>query len=146
MNDNFIHFYQKHLNQLKEEIEMYPNEESIWKVVPGITNSAGVLACHLIGNLNHFVGHVLGDTGYVRDRSLEFSIRDLPRDEIIKRITDTSEMLESVIKKIPDLKESYPSGYWSWESDIHYALLQLLWHLTYHLGQINYHRRILTRV
>ena len=85
MNDNFIIFFQRHLNSLKEEINAYPNEESLWKVEGEIINSAGVLACHLVGNLNHFIGHVLGNTGYVRDRRLEFSIRDLPRAEIIQK-------------------------------------------------------------
>jgi hypothetical protein len=144
MNENFIAFFEQNFNKLKVEIEAYPDEKSIWKVAPGITNSAGVLACHLIGNMNHFIGHVLGDTGYIRDRELEFSIKNLPREEIIQRIDDTIAMVNDVVGKIEDINADYPSGYWSWDSDIHYAMLQLLSHFNYHLGQVNYHRRILT--
>jgi hypothetical protein len=94
--------------------------------------------------MNHFIGHVLGDTGYIRDRELEFSIKNLPREEIIQRIDDTIAMVNDVVGKIEDINADYPSGYWSWDSDIHYAMLQLLSHFNYHLGQVNYHRRILT--
>lgn len=144
MTDNFIHFYQRHLEKLKEEIETYPDEKSVWTVAPGITNSGGILACHLVGNLNHFIGHVLGGTDYVRDRPLEFSKQDLSRKEIVQSIDDVSELVKNVLEKVEDLSAPFPSGYFPWENNIHYVLLQLLWHLTYHLGQVNYHRRLLT--
>lgn len=143
MNQQFIHFFQRHLNQLKEEIAAYPSEESIWLKPEGINNTAGNLCYHLVGNLNHFIGQALGKTGYVRNRELEFSIKDVPSEDLIWSVEQTSKMLEHVLSQVEDLSAPYPKGFFPWEKDIHYTLLQLLWHLTYHLGQINYHRRLL---
>jgi len=61
------------LKKLKSEIESYKNEKNIWTKDRNITNSAGNLCLHIIGNLNWFIGGQLGDTGYIRRRDLEFS-------------------------------------------------------------------------
>lgn len=144
MNQQFIHFFKRHLHQLKEEIESYPDEESIWLQPEGINNSAGNLCYHLVGNLNHFIGQALGNTGYIRNRELEFSIKNVSKAELVKGVEDALELVEKVLGEVKDLSAPFPAGYWPREGDIHYWLLQLLWHLTYHLGQINYHRRLLS--
>ncbi len=146
MTEHFIHFFKRHLQQLKDEMEAYPSEESIWLLPDGISNTAGNLCYHLVGNLNHFIGQGLGNSGYIRNRDLEFTIKGVSRTELVKNVEDTSAMIERVLSNVTDLSQPHPKGYFPWEKDIHYYLLQLLWHLTYHLGQINYHRRLLTKI
>ena len=74
------------LRTLRRELEAYPDERQIWQRVPGLANSAGTLALHLAGNLQHYVGARLGGTGYVRDRDAEFARRGVPRAELIAGI------------------------------------------------------------
>ncbi|UKB79644.1 DinB family protein [Chryseobacterium sp. MEBOG07] len=137
--------YNRDLNKLKTEIEAYQNEENLWKIDKNIANSAGNLVLHLVGNLNHFIGTHLGNTGYVRQRDLEFSLKDIPRTELIEKIEATAAMIESSLAPLSedDLKKEYPLVVFENTMTTDYFLIHLLAHLDYHLGQINYHRRLL---
>lgn len=137
--------FQRDLNRLKQEIEQYKNEQTIWRIDRDIKNSAGNLTLHLIGNLNHFIGAQLGNTGYVRNRDLEFSLKDVPRSELISTIDETATMIEKVLGHLPDavLKEEFPVLVFDKKTSTQYLLVHLATHLTYHLGQVNYHRRLL---
>ena len=70
--------FERDLNKVKQEISSYTDEKAIWKTIEGISNSAGNLALHICGNLRHFVGNTLGNSGYIRQRDLEFSSKDIP--------------------------------------------------------------------
>lgn len=137
--------YQRDLNKLKMEIGAYQNEENLWKTDKNISNSAGNLCLHLIGNLNHFIGTHLGNTGYVRQRELEFSLKDIPKTELIEKIEATTTMVDSVLNKLPEaeMEKEYPLVVFEDKMTTVYFLIHLLSHLDYHLGQINYHRRLL---
>jgi uncharacterized damage-inducible protein DinB len=135
----------KDLNKLKEEIGLYQNEINLWKVEKGIANSAGNLCLHLVGNLNHFIGAVQGKTGYVRNREAEFSSRDIPQATLISMVEETIVMMEAVLSVATDeqLKEEYPLLVLKEKTSTGYFFFHLAAHLGYHLGQINYHRRLL---
>lgn len=137
--------FQKYLDRLKDELLAYSDESVMWKVPDGIANSAGNLAVHLYGNLNHFIGAVFGNTGYVRDRPLEFSIKNKPRAEIIEEIDATKQMLNDVLPTLTReiLHADYPIKFGDETPTTHKWLIQLSTHFVYHLGQINYHRRLL---
>jgi len=135
----------KDLTKLKEEIASYRQEENLWKVEPGIANAAGNLALHLVGNLNHFIGTVLGNTGYVRNRDAEFSSKNIPQAELLTKITETIAVMEQVLSSLPEekLQQDYPVVVFKEKTTTAYFLFHLAAHLGYHLGQINYHRRLL---
>lgn len=135
--------FHEYFDLLIKNLKAYPDEESMWLCPEGIPNCAGNLAIHLMGNLNHFIGAVLGDTGYKRNRPLEFAIKEIPRDEIIRWIEKTRGMLDEVIPKIESSEGDYPAGFRTYDSSISHELGRLLAHLAYHVGQINYHRRLL---
>ncbi|HEX2719050.1 MAG TPA: hypothetical protein VHM67_15380, partial [Gemmatimonadaceae bacterium] len=80
------HILTRELLALRRGIEAYPDDASVWRPMPGIANVGGTLALHIAGNLQHFIGAVLGGTGYVRDRDAEFARRDVSRDEILREI------------------------------------------------------------
>ncbi|MEO6230101.1 MAG: DinB family protein [Ferruginibacter sp.] len=136
--------FNRDLNKLKVEIESYSDEKLLWKVDKEITNSAGNLCLHLVGNLNTFIGKELGGTGYERNRPLEFSLKDVPRIELVKMIEDTALMVETTLTKLSEkqLDEIYPTEVFAKEMTTGYFLIHLAMHLSYHLGQINYHRRL----
>ncbi len=137
--------FEKHLNQLYREIETYQNEKTIWTIEKDISNSGGNLCLHLIGNLNHFIGHVLGGTGYQRNREAEFSLKDVPKHELLQGIVETKQMISTTLAAIDEqqLSETYPLKVLSETTSVAYMLTHLCTHLGYHLGQINYHRRLL---
>ena len=136
--------YKRGLEKLRHEIESYKNEAAIWKVGGEITNSAGNLCLHLIGNLNAYIGAELGRSGYVRHRDLEFSTRDTPRVELLQAIDETLAVVISGLDKVTaeQLEADYPLVVFADKMTTGYFLIHLAGHLNYHLGQINYHRRL----
>lgn len=137
-------FFQRELERLKVEVTLFSNEEDLWKIRDGISNTAGNLALHLVGNLNHFIGATLGNTGYVRERDLEFSKKNLPAQIIIEDIEKTMEMVNEVLSNLSDedLEKDYPLEKSFGKVSTAYLLIHLITHLNYHLGQINYYRRL----
>ena len=133
------------LNKLKKEIESYSLESNLWIVSQEIKNSGGNLCFHLIGNLKHFIGGVLGESGYIRQRELEFSSSNIPKEKLIKELDETIEMIENTLNGFQDdeLEQMYPIVVFKDKMSIGFFLIHLTTHLSYHLGQINYHRRLL---
>jgi uncharacterized damage-inducible protein DinB len=143
--DSLISLFTRDLNKLKAEIETYQNEEALWKTDKSIANSAGNLCLHLVGNLNTYIGAQLGNSGYIRQRDLEFSLKDIPRSELIEQIEKTIGVVNSILVKLSaeDLEKVYPIEPLGYTMTTEYFLIHLYGHLNYHVGQINYHRRLL---
>jgi uncharacterized damage-inducible protein DinB len=137
--------YQRDLSKLKEEIGLYANEADLWKTEGEISNSAGNLTLHLIGNVRHFFGAVLGETGYVRDRDKEFSDGGVLRADLLAGIDQAAEDVKVTLGKLTeeDLASTYPIEVFGEPITTEFFLTHLTTHLNYHLGQINYHRRLL---
>lgn len=147
LNESLKALFKRDLTKLKVEIESYQKESNIWLVADGITNSAGNLCLHLIGNLNWFIGAELGKTGYIRQRELEFSLKDVPRAQLVKEIEETILVVDSVLDGITaeQFESLYPIEVFGHPMSTEYFLIHLATHLDYHLGQINYHRRLLDK-
>lgn len=145
--ETLIGTYAARINDLKKEIESYENEECIWKTSADISNSGGNLCLHLVGNLNHFIGANLGDTGYVRERDLEFSDKGLSRGELLGRIDDIADVVNTTLNALTSecLDEDYPEILFDKQMDNQSVLIYMSGHLAYHLGQLNYHRRLLDK-
>lgn len=137
--------FHRDLDALKQEIEAYQNEDRLWMVTKDISNSAGNLCLHIIGNLNHFIGAILGHTGYVRQRELEFTRTHVPKIEMITNIGATKAIVAKVLADLTttDLEREYELKVFNKPMSTGYFLVHLSTHLAYHLGQINYHRRLL---
>ena len=137
--------FRRDLEKLRQEIGAYTDERKIWLIEKSIANSAGNLCLHLIGNLNTYIGAEIGKTGYIRHRDLEFSRKDIPQKELLKKIEDTILIVEAALDNLTakQLDEEYPILVFSEKTSTGYFLVHLTTHLTYHLGQINYHRRLL---
>lgn len=134
------------LRAVRREIAAYPDDASVWRTPPGIANSAGTLALHLAGNVQHFFGAVLGGTGYVRDRAAEFSRRDVPRAEIQAQLDAALAAVEPGLSHVTDgvIQAEFPEKIAGHTVSTGEWLIHLAAHLAYHLGQIDYHRRIVT--
>jgi len=134
------------LRTLEREVRAYPDDASLWEVGDGLPNSGGTLAIHLAGNLRHFVGAVLGGSGYVRDREEEFGARGLTREQVVERLEAAIAELGAAAGRITDdmLEKPYPVSMRGMTFTTGDFLLHLIAHSGYHIGQVDYHRRALT--
>lgn len=148
MKEAILTLFQRDLKVLLKEIEQYPDENLIWQTVRGTSNSGGNLALHLVGNLKTYIGKNLGNIDYLRNRELEFSAKDIPRQEVLQAIIETLETVTITLTQLnpEQLSNTYPENVLVYEMSTEYFLIHLHGHLTYHLGQINYHRRIINEM
>ncbi len=137
--------FERDLLKLKTEISSYKDESKLWQVEKSIINSAGNLCLHLIGNLNTYIGAEFGKTGYIRNRELEFSQTGVSKKELEERIEATALVVKQSLNKLgdTDLLLDYPQIVLGQKVTTGLFLVHLATHLSYHLGQINYHRRLI---
>jgi hypothetical protein len=134
------------LRTLRRELEAYPDERQIWQAVPGLANTAGTLALHLAGNLQHYVGARWGGTGYVRNRDAEFGRRDVPRAELIAEIERARVAVAAGLGAVrpQELDVEFPELIGGCRIRTGDFLVHTAVHCAYHLGQVDSHRRIVT--
>jgi hypothetical protein len=134
----------KDLAALRREVEQYPDDAALWRPLPGIANAGGNLALHLAGNLQSFIGAQLGGSGYVRDRDWEFAARDLPRARVLQEIDAAAKAVEAGLAALDPatLDQEFPLPMGGKRMATGQFLLNLCSHLAYHLGQLDYHRRM----
>jgi hypothetical protein len=147
MTSALTRLFERDLDKLIKEVSAYQSESNMWITDKEIRNSGGNLAIHLCGNLQHFIGGVLGNTGYIRNRDFEFRGKDVPRDAVLEEIGRTKSTVLKVLHEIeaPVLQEPYPLEVLGFQMSTEFFLIHLSGHLNYHLGQINYHRRLLDK-
>jgi uncharacterized damage-inducible protein DinB len=134
------------LEGLKRELAAYPSDTAVWATPRGVTNSAGTLALHLAGNLQHYLGAMLGGSGYLRDRAAEFGRRDAGRAELLAEIDRAADAVRTALRRVPppDLSAPFPEAVGGFQLATGDFLLHLASHTGYHLGQLDYHRRLVT--
>ena len=145
LTDTLRTIFKRDLAKLEEELGLYQQEENLWRVEGNIANSAGNLTLHLIGNLNAYIGARLGNSGYVRNRPEEFALKDVPRAELIRQVEETRQTVDAVLNAVTakQLSSEYPELVLGGKMTTEFFLVHLAGHLNYHLGQVNYHRRLL---
>lgn len=138
--------YARDLNRVIQELQAFPDTDAVWATAPGVTNAAGTLALHLEGNLREYVGRLLGQIPFTRQRPLEFSTRGVAQAELITRIAAVQAMVPRVVAALTpaDLDAIYPEPYDHQPISTRQLLIHLNGHLNYHLGQIDYLRRFVT--
>ena len=138
--------FERDLLSLEAEIAAYPEESALWTTDGTIKNGSGNLAMHLCGNLQHYVGRVLGGTKYQRNRDNEFAARNVPRTDLLTEIKTRREVVAQTLNNLNEsaLDREYPEHVFDYSMTTVHFLFHLLGHLNYHLGQVNYHRRLLS--
>ena len=144
-NEEIAGLYERDLRKLIEEIVLFENEENLWKTVGSIKNSSGNLALHIIGGLNFLMGTTLAHTGYVRNRDNEFIDKGIERRLIVEKLEELIPLIRQTVTALTpaQMESPYPRFFDKENATISYVLNQLLLHLNYHLGQVDYLRRAL---
>jgi hypothetical protein len=145
LNATLAGFYERDIRKMIDEINLFQNEENIWRTHGSVKNSSGNLALHIIGGLNYLIGTTLAKTGYARNRDLEFTRKDVPRKELVEQLEQLIPLINKTLNTLaPDQMEAeFPIFFDKPKTSTSYVLVQLLAHLNYHLGQVNYLRRVL---
>jgi uncharacterized damage-inducible protein DinB len=148
MIDILTQLFLRDLEKLKTEMTSFKNEKKIWEISGEVKNSTGNLCLHVCGNLQHFIGATLGNSGYIRNRNEEFSRKNVPVKELVNEIDLTSNVIEKTLNELKEevLNNTFPINVFSYEMTTGFFLVHLTTHLNYHLGQINYHRRLLDSI
>ena len=138
--------FRRDLTRLMQEVEAFPDDATLWRTLPGTANSAGNLTLHLEGNLREFIGRQLGAVAYTRTRPAEFSTRDVSKAELLERIAAVRELVPEVVASLTEAQfdAEFPEQVFGAPIPTRQLVLSLYGHLSYHLGQIDYLRRILT--
>lgn len=143
--ESLLPIFERDLDKLAEEIKLYPTENALWVISDTIKNPGGNLCLHLCGNLQHYIGAVLGKMDYQRNRDAEFADKNVPREKLISEISKAKTALTNVLPGLTEaqLAAVYPQDVLGKPMTTQFFLLHLSAHLSYHLGQVNYHRRLL---
>ena len=146
LNNDLSQLYRRDLTRLIQELQAFPSDELLWQKFAGVSNSAGTLTLHLEGNLSEYIGRQLGNFDYTRRRELEFSTTGVSIAELTPRIAILQERIPSVIGALTpaQLEAPYPERIFDLVLSVQQFLVHLYGHLNYHLGQIDYLRRVLT--
>jgi uncharacterized damage-inducible protein DinB len=147
MQKDLAKSFSREIARLIKEIDLYKEEASLWLVDGEVNNSAGTLALHLAGNLKSYIGASLGNTGYVRKREAEFSERNIPKAKLIENLKEASLIVEKTVGNLSaaTLAAPFPNCPLGEGTSVQEFLLHLFWHLSYHQGQVSYHRRLLAK-
>ena len=143
LNTILAGFYERDIRRLIDEINAFKSEENLWKTEGAIKNSSGNLALHLLGGLSFFIGTTLANNGYVRNRDLEFSQKDVERTMIVAQLETLALLAAETLKAQEEMDAEFPIAFDGKKNSKAYVLVTLLAHLNYHLGQVNYLRRVL---
>ena len=145
LNIVLVDFYERDIRKLIEEVNLFRNEENLWRTQGSVKNSCGNLVLHIIGGLNYLIGATLAHTGYVRNRDKEFTFKGVERKVLVAELEELIPMINKTINALtPDeMAKEYPIFFDKPKTSNSYVLLQLSLHLNYHLGQVNYLRRVL---
>jgi DinB family protein len=139
--------FRRDLTRLGQHLEAFPTEESLWQVLPGVSNPGGTLTLHLEGNLREYIGRQLGGIEYKRDRPMEFTARKVAKKELVRRIAEVREIVPMVVERLSaeQMDEQFPEVIQGVPMSTRQFLIHLLGHLNWHLGEMDYLRRILTQ-
>jgi hypothetical protein len=144
--EGLVALFSRDLARLIQELQAFPSDETLWQRAPGVKNAAGNLVLHLEGNLREYIGRQLGQVAYVRTRPQEFALHGLSRDDLVRRMEQVKELIATVVGPLSDsdLAAIHPERVLEIDLSSHDLLIHLHGHLNFHLGQIDYLRRILT--
>lgn len=145
LKETLTEIFERDLKRLITELNLYKDENNLWKIQAGISNAAGNLTLHLLGNLNYYIGAALGHTGYVRYRDDEFALKNIPRADLITNIENCILIVKHTLQLLPEaaIEKDFPVAVFNEPRSTAFILVHLATHVSYHLGQVNYHRRLL---
>lgn len=123
-------------------------DEQFWRNPYAYGNSIGHLVLHLTGNLNYYIGARVANTGYVRNRDLEFTeTRRSPKAEVLRKFDEAINVVVATIQRQSESDWTLPYGAEREPEASHRftIFMRCAEHLYHHIGQINFLAREVTK-
>jgi len=145
LNTILADLYERDLRKMIEEVNLFKDEENLWRTQGSVKNSCGNLVLHITGGLNHYFGATLAHTGYIRDRDQEFSKKGVKREELVAQLEQVIPVMNETLSALTteQIEADFPIFFDKPNTSVSYVAIRMLAHLGYHLGQVNYLRRVL---
>lgn len=145
LNTILANLYENDLRILINEVSQFKDEENLWRTAGTVKNSSGNLVLHITGGLNHYFGAMLAQTGYIRNRDEEFSKKGVTREDLRAGLEALIPMIIRTLNAMTqkEMEADFPVIFDGEKKPAMYVVVRLYAHLDYHLGQVNYLRRIL---
>jgi hypothetical protein len=142
-----IELYKRELEKLKLEILSYESDELLWKQFEG-TVPAGNICLYLTGNLQHYIGNIVGDSGYIRNKEAEMKARNLSRERLTEEIDATRNTVVNTLEEVSktDLQKIFPTNEFEEPVTTEYYLIHLLKNFSFYFGQIKYHHQLVSAI
>jgi hypothetical protein len=115
--------------------------KQFWHNPYGYGNSVGHLILHMTGNLNYYIGSRIADTGYVRNRDLEFTDATAPaKEEVMRKFDETIAMVAATVRKQgpQDWLAQYSAEREPEAKERFMVFLRCAGHAYHHVGQLIY--------
>lgn len=139
-----IDLYCKELDKLKDEINAYENDELVWKLTDQVQVTGGNICLYLAGNLQHYIGNMIGDSGYIRNKEAELKAKNVSRERLMEEIENTRQIVVDTLEQVSkaELLKVFPTKDFEESVTTEFYLVHLLNNFCFHLGQINFHRKL----
>jgi hypothetical protein len=147
ISTTFAAEYSRRASELHKWVDPL-TEEQFWHNPFTYGNSVGHLVLHLTGNLSYYIGARVAETGYQRNRDLEFTETRRPsKSEGLLRFDDTIAMVVATIEQQSeaDWIKPYTAEREPEAKDRFGIFLRCAVHFYHHVGQIIYLCRELTK-
>ncbi|HEV3165201.1 MAG TPA: DinB family protein [Isosphaeraceae bacterium] len=138
IDQEFTRYFRHLASRVEKAVRSLPREK-LWKKPFAFGNSVGHLVLHLTGNLNHYVGAGMAHTGYVRNRSKEFTDpTQYPPEEVLKRFHQAIELVVGTLQSLDDDGLMGPAPDQTPIQTRFGLLMVCAAHVSNHLGQMSY--------
>lgn len=133
-----IDLYSREIERLKTEITAFEADELLWKQPDAQIPAAGNTCLFIAGTLQHFIGNMIGDSGYIRNKEAEMKARNLSRERLIEEVDNTKRVVVDTLEQVTkaDLQKVFPTKEFEEDVTTEYYLIHLLKNLSFHIGQI----------
>ena len=145
--DTLAAYYEGVRNTVHELVAPLSTEQ-LWRKPYPYGNSVGHLLLHVTGNLNNYIGARIADSGYVRNRPLEFSdTSKRSKENVLADFDAAISMVAATIRKQSpeDWVAPYSDPTEPGTTTRFGAFMRMAAHAYHHTGQIIYLSKELTR-
>lgn len=139
-----IDLYSRELDRFKNEILAFENDELPWKMADGLNITAGNICLSLCGSLQHNIGNMIGDSGYIRNKEAEQKAKNITRERLVEEIENAKGIVVNTLEEISksDLLKIFPSKEFEEPITTEYFLIHQLSQLSFSIGQISILRNV----
>lgn len=137
---DFTRYYQDAKEKIHSLVEPL-SDEQIWTRPYPYGNSIGHLLLHLTGNLSYYIGAEIGQTGYVRNRPLEFTDpARYPKELLLQSFDAAIAVVLAALQtqREDDWQAAYTAKGMEDAGDRLTIFLRCAGHLSHHTGQMMY--------